>query len=352
MLLPAAQAAGTSPVLSHFRLEDGRLFLPGVRLAGMEIRTVFDTGARASSISETLAARAGLAEAGRVSVNTLSGRLRQPWVRTAIALSGGRIEPRRTLVMPDAMQDGIDCVLGGGDLDGFALSFLHGELQSARREAFPLALETHRRSLPTITLRNQTRDLSVVIDSGARACVISRDAAVALMTAPASTALFYDTPQGNELRALRVDAFRSGDALFRQTLFRVRRDLFGGSGRRGRDGVLGTDFLQGFDWNFETGGGISVEEGRPNAQTWIGVGLDFRSDAEDPGRIIGLARNGPAAAAGLRLGDRIRTMNGVLPDDIDGLAVIGACQCAETVEIAYERDGVPATVRPVAAPLI
>jgi predicted metalloprotease with PDZ domain len=77
-------------------------------------------------------------------------------------------------------------------------------------------------------------------------------------------------------------------------------------------------------------------------QSWIGLGVDFRTDEADPGAVVGLAENGPALKAGLRLGDRIVTLGGARPTpaDQEAMAKVASCGCRETIPVTFEREGV------------
>lgn len=328
--------------------------LVGATLAGHPVRIALDTGATASSISESLVHRTGARSLGSLSVNTADGRFRRPWGRPSFQFSGGEFAPRRVLFMPDALQGHVDAVFGAAELKRFELRFSTGELLHPLDRIAARAMRTDNTTLPIIIFEFGDVRMRLLLDSGADASSISESKAQALSSRTGVRSLSYDTAEGPQLRAIRLPRIHSGSVEFTEPLFRVRSNQPPLMSRSGEiDGLLGTDFMRAFDWSFSLPERlISVNRSGSSNQQWIGMGVDFRSDSEAPGRVLGLARNGGAMQAGIRLGDRLLTLNGVAADDEIGLQRIGSCACRENILVTLERESREVATTVMAAPLI
>nr|WP_303697204.1 hypothetical protein [Brevundimonas subvibrioides] len=130
--------------------------------------------------------------------------------------------------------------------------------------------------------------------------------------------------------------------MFRDTLLFVRSSEQAIATRSGVVGLLGLDFMRAFDWSFRSSPWHARKHGGPSGvQQWIGLGVDLRIDDQDPGRVVGLAETGPAALAGLMVGDRITTMNGeaAIPSNRVAFDAVGNCGCIEDITVVFERVG-------------
>lgn len=82
---------------------------------------------------------------------------------------------------------------------------------------------------------------------------------------------------------------------------------------------------------------IAVEGDR---RTWFGSVPDFADGGSDGYRIGGLAEGGPAAAAGLQVGDRLLALGGQTVTDLAGFtAALRRHAPGDVVEVAVERGG-------------
>lgn len=358
-LILSALAAPLSPVrqsapLSGFALEAGRVVLSGPpRIAGQAVLAAFDTGAEISSVSQNLADRLQLHPVGSLMVNTTAGRVRRPLVRIDLNLTGGSLTRQRALVMPDLMQHGVECVVGGGQLNGYRLQFSSGQIITGASGGSGLRLRADRSSVPIAVFDAGGDAHRMVVDSGADMSSLSYDVGVLLAAKPDTASLYYDTTAGPRLRAIRLSA-RSGELAVDNLLLRVRSPAPSLSTNRSAiAGLLGTDFMQSFDWSVSRGeNGVFAREISAPSQTWFGMGIDFRSDSGGSGEIVGLARGGPGALAGLRPGDRLVSLNGVMPTDAERLKAVGACACEEVIEVVFERGSTRNVARLTTAPLI
>lgn len=125
--------------------------------------------------------------------------------------------------------------------------------------------------------------------------------------------------------------------------YRVRSGASPISSRRvALGGFFGLDAMRLRDWSFSGAHSrVRVSACVGGRQTWVGLSVDFRTDDRDPGRVVGLAENGPAMRAGLRLGDRIMTLGGVRLTSTDhyAMAKVASCGCLETISAVFERNG-------------
>jgi len=320
----------------------GRVDLRSARSDDTPIRAVLDTGASRSSVSETLFNRLNLSRHGSMFVRTLQGRLRRPWTRLPLHLEGGSIAPERLFVMPDTLKTDIDYVLGGGDLSRFHLDFTHQSLSLGAKTGNSykeLSLSNGR--IPIARLHSDVEDVKLIVDSGTVFSTLTYNAASSLIRSHQASALIYQTFEGEILRKIRIPHLRSGQAIFDQALFNVRPEGFSIRTRRGEvQGQIGLDLMLHGDWSFDyTRHHVSIRQSRDMFQPWFGLGVDFRSDNGDPGRVVGLALNGPARQAGLQLGDAIIDFHGVSPTDVNGLASIGDTTQSETLTLTIVQGG-------------
>lgn len=352
-LAAAALPQGPPLPLSGFVTENGRLILSGARVGGSLASVALDTGAATSSASITLASRLSLPAAGSIAVNTAAGRMRNSWGRTTFELSGGVIRPQRVLFVPDHLQHGVDAVLAAAELGAIDLQFSSGELRQSDERPLPQRLDGDADILPITSLRSGDVVVRLLIDSGAALSSISEDGARRLARAPGAALLFYETPGGQQLRGLRLPRLVSGGAEFDDVILRVRVGLPPLRTRAGEiDGLLGVDAMRAFDWRFFVRRRqVSVSASGATGQTWIGAGVDFRSDTADPGRVMALAQHGPAERAGLKIGDRLIAMNGVVPTDDRRMTAVGTRE-GEVIEFEYERGSYRRTTSVVTAALL
>lgn len=324
--------------LSAFSVEKSRVILAGARVGGRAASVALDTGAAASSVSTMLASRISMRETGSTPVHTVAGRVQRPWGRANFELTGGLIQPRRVLFMPEELQHGVEAVLGTAELGVFDMKFSSGEIR--RGEEAPLAhqLDGDGDTLPIASFRTGGVAARLLIDSGSAVSSISEEGARRLVSAPDVALLFYATSEGEQLRGLKLPRVVSGGAELTDLILRVRVGQPSLRTRSGEiDGLLGIDVMRQFDWRFFIRRKqISVSSGGAAAQTWIGMGVDFRSDTSDPGRILGLARQGPAERAGLKIGDRLINLNGVVPAEQERMTAVGT-QVGDVVVVEYER---------------
>ena len=326
-------------------------------IAGSAVRAVLDTAAGISTISEGLAGRLGLTGDGSLRINTIGGPRRAPTIRdVGLHIPGLAFSPRRWAIMPDSLQPDIDCVLGTTSLDRFALRFSRSSLMVNGTIPDGTALRIHRARVPLAEFELEGQRFVMVIDTGATASSIFDSEATRLASIAGVGTARFTTTGGSALRALRIPRLTSGDAVIHNALLRVRP---GSSTLRvsGRlvSGLIGLDLIQHYDWVFSPKGArVSLTSWSGGAPTWIGMGIDFRTDGTDPGRVVGLADHGPAVAAGVQLGDRIVTLGDVapLPQNQSAIDAIATCGCSERIQITVERDNRLLSLSITTAPII
>lgn len=323
--------------LSNFSVEKSRVILAGARVGGRAASVALDTGASASSVSTLFTSLIGMDRAGSIAVHTSAGRIQRPWGRADFELTGGVIQPRRVLIMPNELQQGVDAVLGTSELGAFDLEFSSGEIRQGDEAPLSHGLNVNRGVLPIASFESGGAAVRLLIDSGAPVSSISEEGARRLARAPDAALLFYETSEGEQLRGLKLPRVVSGGVEFTDLILRVRGGQPSLRTRSGEiDGLLGVDAMLQFDWRFfSRRKQISVNSGRAAPQAWIGMGVDFRSDRTDPGRVLGLARQGPAERVGLKIGDRLISVNGVAPTDSGRMAEIGV-KAGDVVNVEYE----------------
>lgn len=321
-----------------------RALLSAAHLSGQSVKAAFDTGARISSISESLARRIGVVGDRDLRLNTTRGELRVKTTPTVnVDIPGFPTPAGRWAIIPDAMQPGADCVIGAAALDQFTLAFSRGKVFPVTSVDDGVALDIRRAPVPIGNFRADGDPFTLVIDSGADLSWIDASVAESIIAEGGVAVLRYLTPTGPSIRAIRIPVLTCGDAQFRDVLFRVRSGGSPISSRRvSLGGFFGLDAMRLRDWSFSGAHSrVRVSAGVGGRQTWVGLGIDFRTDGRDPGRVLGLAENGPAMRAGLRLGDRIVTLGGVrlTSTDQDAMAKVASCGCLETISAVFERDG-------------
>jgi hypothetical protein len=350
----AASAVSAAPAASAFGAQragaarttiiDNKVHLLDARLQGTPVRAIVDTGARVSTLSESLAARLGIEGSGSRRVNTVHGEFRVRMARDLrLEVPGFAYRTGRWAIMPDAYQPGLECVVETSALGAFTLAFSDQSLSYGSGLEGGALMEMRRSPVPVAELSVDGFPLPMVLDTGADLSWIDPGIARQLLAKPGVTSVSFMTVDGPVLRALRVPLLVSGDNAFTEVLLRVRqtdRSLR----VRGAPvaGLLGTNVMRFYDWSMSEGYRV-VRRGPPlpGRQEWIGLGLDFRVDAQDPGRVVGLAIDGPAAQAGLSVGDRILTLDSVTADPA-GDAVMRQsppCDCIETVTVQFMRAG-------------
>jgi hypothetical protein len=258
--------------------------------------------------------------------------------------------------MPERLMSGADCVVAARAFGDFILSFSRGRLLDDAGLPGSTSLSLRRAPIPLLNLESGEARLLMVLDSGADTSWITGSVAKSLAELPGARSVVYETASGPVLRALRLPALSSGNTIFEDLVVRVR-PVEQGPRVAGAflSGLFGLDAMRLYDWRLHEGH-RRVDRSRAalGRQEWIGLGVDFRSDANDPGRILGLARNGPASAAGLRLGDRILSLGGVTPgpEAADAMAGVGSCGCVEDLAVTFESGGVRQTTVIRSAPLL
>lgn len=246
--------------------------------------------------------------------------------------------------MPDAWQPGLDYVLGGADLERFDLDFETGTLRAEPTFGAGRASLAWRGrdGAPACLFETRQTEYALIIDSGAARSSLNHATAEFLIRTGAAVGQWFEVvDQGVVLRKLRIASLRSGQAVFNEALFDVRPP---GSRMRTRggpvDGLIGVDLLSAARWGFdyrERQAAAVMYRSLPGPQYEAGV--DIRTDAGDPGRIVGLAVNGPARLAGLALGDRIVSFGGAAPADTAAFEATGDPGRPERIPVEFERDG-------------
>lgn len=350
-----AQASG----FADTAVIQNRVHLVGAQLLGTPVRAIVDTGARISTVSESLAARVGIEAVGSRRLNTVHREIRVGLARNlAFEVPGFAYQTGRWAIMPDTLQPGLDCVVETGALGDFNLSFSTHTLSQGLKAEHMASLQVRRSSIPLAEFSVHDHTLTMALDTGADISWIDPGLARSLLTQPGAAAATFMTANGPVLRALRLPRMMCGDAEFSEVLLRVRerdRNLQ----IRGSKvaGLLGTNVMQSYDWSFSRGyrevrRGIAFL-GRTE---WFGLGVDFRVDSQDPGRIVALAVGGPAERAGLSVGDRILTLNGISADPAgdEAMRSAGVCDCVETVAVRYVPAGAtsPEAVSITTAPMV
>lgn len=349
--LAAACAASATPAFSaesvgaaRTAIIENKVHLVGARLQGAPVRAIVDTGARVSTLSESLAVRLGVEGSGSRRVNTVHGEFRVRMARNLrLEVPGLSYRTGRWAIMPDAYQPGLDCVVETGALGDFTLTFSDQTLSYGLRLGQSTPMQVRRSPIPVADFIAGGRTLTMVLDTGADVSWIDPSVARELVAQPGVTAATFMTSDGPTLRAVRIPRMVCGDSEFRDVLLRVRQAdrLLNVRGTRVA-GLLGTNVMRFYDWSLSQGyREVRRAPPLPGRPEWIGLGVDFRVDAQNPGRIVGLATDGPAARAGLSVGDRILTLNGVAADPAGDVVMreTGTCDCIETVAVRYQRAG-------------
>lgn len=345
--------------LARIQLINDKVHLVDAQLLGEPVRAIVDTGARVSTVSESLATKLGIAGSGSRRVNTVHGEFRVRMARDLpLEVSGLAYRAARWAIMPDAFQPGIDCVLDTTALGDFSLAFSDQTLAYGLRAAHEAGLRMRRSAVPVAEFSVGSEELPMVLDTGADVAWVNPDVARKLLGQAGVTASWFTTADGPQLRAIRLPSLTCGDVQFSDVLLRVRADNrnLKVSGRAVA-GLFGANAMRFYDWSFGAGyRTVSRSSALPGRMEWMGLGVDYRVDAQDPGRVVGLAVNGPAAQAGLSIGDRILTLDGVTADPAGDAVMLAAgnCRCVETVAVQFLRAGesVVETVSIVSAPMV
>lgn len=340
-------AANSSSLTSgaDLNLDGARALLSGANITGQPVKAAFDTGARISSISEALARRLGVVGDRDLRLNTSRGEIRVKTTSNVNLIIPNFPTPSgRWAIVPDELHFGVDCVIGAAILDQFTLAFSQGKAYPSASLTDGTALEMRRAPVPIGNFHTDGTPFSLLIDSGADLSWIDSSVAEAIIAAGDVSVLRYLTPTGLSVRAIRVPSLSCGDKVFKDVLFRVRQGMNPISIRRMQlGGLLGLDAMRLRDWSFaRENSSVRVSADTGGRQSWIGLGVDFRTDETDPGRVVGLAEDGPALKAGLRLNDRIITLGGArpIPTDQESMAKVASCGCRETIPLTFEREGV------------
>lgn len=350
---------GWSPTLANatFTVDDNRAILDGARIRGVPVRALFDTGAAISTLTESLARSLAIQGAGSRRINTSNGQIR---VRTArdvpFSAPGVPALRGRWAIMPDSLQAGVDCVIGAASFNRYGIAFSTRAISfTAPLPDFAL-LDVQRAPVPIANFRVSGEPLTMIIDSGANLSSINAGVADRLVGKPGVTGLAFLTAQGPVLRAIRIPLLTCGAVAFDNVLLRVSQGSSSPNVRGiGLDGFMGLDAIKLRDWIFDPRANqVGVSKRALGQQSWIGLGLDFRTDDGDPGRVVALAEGGPGARAGIELGDRIISIDGVTatPDGDAEIGVEPPCECAVTVDVVFENAGVRRTVSVMTAELI
>lgn len=268
----------------------------------------------------------------------------------------GRSLRTRWAIMPERLMGGMDCVVEARAFGDCILSFSRSRLLDDAVLPGGVSLSVRRAPIPLFNLQGGETPLLMVLDSGADISWVTDSVAESLAELPGVRSVIYETASGPVLRALRLPALSSGSAVFEDLIVRVR-PVERGPRVAGADlsGLFGLDAMRLYDWRLHRGHRrVDRSAAALGRQEWIGLGVDFRVDAEDPGRILGLARNGPAAVAGLGVGDRILALGGVAPGPgaEDAMAGVGSCGCEEDIAVTFESGGVRQTTVLRSAPLL
>lgn len=84
----------------------------------------------------------------------------------------------------------------------------------------------------------------------------------------------------------------------------------------------------------------------PLARAWLGLQVASAPLGEDAVMVEGVDHESPADRAGVRTGDRVRSLAGCEVDGTDGLlAVVGTLRPGAVVNLVVERDGQDRTLR-------
>lgn len=351
---PALTAFNRASDVNAFRIEHGKVLLPHASVRGRPVRAALDTGASTSAISETMAIEIYMDRPGLTEVRTPTDRVRRQWGDAPLDLPGGRVRPRRVLILPDAELGPVDYVVGGGDLETFGLAFSRNALHGADFRPGYAELELQRERVPVARSHACGAALNLILDSGVATSTLTHDAATALLRSGAGRALVYDTAEGPRPHLVRAAGLRSGDASLEGLLFHVRPPRASAEARAADavNGLVGLDAMTAGDWAFDyPGGRAAVGFFQSLERPWFGSGMALSFDRADAGRITGLARNGPAARAGLRLDDRIVAYNGaaVTPALLNAERVSGR---PLQVVVQVDRRGAISELELVTEPLI
>lgn len=318
-LFALSQACGMkSPGHGSARLlvENYQALLPGLTLGDLQVRGLLDTAANVSAVSDELADRLGLVGDEFRFIATPKGPVRSLVTGTVeVKIPGLDHLPTTWAIMPRAMMPDVDCVIGATYLDTFNLSFSQQRLLEYAVGGSGKSLNIWPSPIPVATLSGPGVQLEMIVDSGARFSSVGMEIANVLSVMPGVSSLRYLTNNGIETRAVRIPRLSCGEATFENVLLRARM-----MGNRpeiaGKEigGALGMDFMQHHDWFFGSQPPrVEQLSFLGGFQQWIGSGLQVSLNRESEGQVIGLAEGGPASRAGIRLGDRILSMEGLTP---------------------------------------
>jgi predicted aspartyl protease len=303
-----------------------------VRVNGRDLSFLLDTGSEHSAIDSSVASSLNLGQVADVEV--LKNYRTQPATAdqaTTIEIGGlefdGKVLTVLNLVsVAHALGSAVDGVVGNDILQDFAFTLNYskeelvtGRLAELGDTGVPLKL---RRSgdeffVPT---RLMSSSEELLLDTGTNSTNLSWGTWQQL-----SRVWTPDSTIDGVIRAgfpvppaflVCVPDVRLGEIEVRDQAVRVQRAVNSGAfSAEGFGGTLGSEFLRQFEVTFD----LKHDEiflkrdprSKPDPYRYVTVGVQFARNDQGTYTVMSVWKNSPADQAGIRLGDRIRAVNGV-----------------------------------------
>jgi len=330
LLLLLAVSTCSAREVVKIRVVNNVVLVP-VRVNGRDLSFLLDTGSEHSAIDASVASSLNLGQVADVEV--LKNYRTQPATTdrtTKIEIGGLAFEDKNLTVLnlasvAHALGSAVDGVVGNDILQDFTFTLNYskeelvaGRLAELGDTGVPLKL---RRSGDEffVPMRLMSSSVELLLDTGANSTNLSWGSwrQLSRVWAPDATIdgvvrAGFPTPPAF---LVCVPDLRLGEIGVRDQAVRVQRAVNSGAfSAEGFGGTLGSEFLRQFEVTFD----LKHDEmflkkdprWKPDPYRYVTVGIQFARNDQGTYTVMSVWKNSPADQAEIRLGDRIRAING------------------------------------------
>jgi hypothetical protein len=323
-----------------------RFVIPDSLINGARRPALIDTGADTTFVSGRLAEALALKPIDKRAVRTVDGTrsLDRAMAKTAqfgpVSLTDHMVIVKKTRAgVPDFLSEP-EVLFGLAQFDAYTLDTVKRTLTLTATDSGD-KLETGRdHTVDTLRLSHRGERFGLLLDSGSDVTIMKRKAAEHLMARSGLGVekLYSRSDNGRTLSAFRLKSVTCGDAKLENLLIRVAPEDTPFLQTHPWPGLFGAESFIGGRWS-RNGKTMRFQQLAPH---WAEIrGFGFRPHHGPTTRILDIAEGSPADKAGLKVGDELRSVNGVPGGfaNVDRIVREMNKSPQEAVEFEVRRDG-------------